>query len=744
MATLTVVIALFVIHLFFVYFSQGSQSCENEPQSESTDGPHNLECYYMGVIENGLNCTWTPGNNHTNTTTYTLKISCLGHTSSVNTTRTFYTVQRKSLYISENATIWVEMRDRRSTVYPVCQKTKSITLIPKESERPKTPPNITHQRRAGQLKLMGDFSDKLRYELHYRKAGTANWHLVNLTSSETLQELDQLAAYEFQTRCKYISKVSFWSLWSEIYSVPPELIDKPLIHTPVTELLHEPGKRIVTVQWENPVTAINATVLGYKIRLTRILANKSNIDKSFDTVNRECTFILSQAPFKFQVQAYNSAGSSPASEIAIPPFNQLYLNNKINATPRGNDSILISWDSNTKERPNYHIVDWGPIIGNETRIKRSEKIKKGLQTYTLKGNFEPKQRYRIMLHRKSKRWRQVNNTEITIGMTDVYILEGTPRSAPSNIMVTNVSKTSAMIKWDHIPEDECQGFLQGYKIFCHLNKASVTDTFIPISVNSSTTCYMLTGLRQNTVYAVQISGFTKAGEGSKSEAVSFATKEFDDGELQRIAVIVSIAIIGFVFLVTWSCLFLVRRTKKMFWPSIPNPGNSHAIQIIGRDSSLPHLDNELLNLKSNSPLIGTEEELESLHTIEEVTSALADYELEGNEQNNVTDQEPRNDLSDKPTVIQVTDYTTMENFRQIMPTILSNDTVTQANRSETECNDQQSDSFILSYMKQHVHQTSIQSTGDNPLGTDPELLQNLDLIKVPQNPLSQQLLETNY
>ncbi|XP_072372035.1 interleukin-6 receptor subunit beta [Scyliorhinus torazame] len=730
-------------------FSQGSESCENEPLCESTDGPHDLECYYVGEIENGLNCSWTPGSHHTNATAYTLNISWLSRKArndvkSVITTSTYYTIQRKNLYISENATIWVETTDQKN----MSQRTRSITLIPKESERPKTPLNISYKRMTGQLHLKYDFSEKLQYELNYRKPGTANWHLVDLTLYITPLELEQLAAYEFRMRCTYVSKVSLWSLWSDIYHVPPELVDMPLIHTPVTELLHNDGKRIITIQWENPVTAINATVLGYSISIARILANKINVNQTFDTVNKECTFILSQGPFKFRVKAFNSAGSSPANEIAIPPFNQLNLNNKINATPHGNNSILISWHSEWNELPKGYIVDWGPIIGNETRIEHSEKIKKQRSTYNLKGIFQPKQRYRIMLHRKTEKWKNVNNTEITVGMVDVYALEGTPRSGPNNIMVTNISKTSAMIRWDRIPEDECQGFLQGYKIFCYLNKASETNTFIPISVNSSTTHYMLTGLLQKTVYAVQISGFTKAGEGSRSEAVSFATKEFDDGELHKIAAVVSIAIIVFVFLVAGSCLFLIRRTKKMFWPSIPNPGNSLAIQIIGRGSSLPYLDNELLNLKANSPLVGTEEELESLHTIEEVTSTLTDYGLQENEQYNATDQEPGSDLHDKPTVIQITDYTTMENFRQIMPTITSSDTVIQANRSEQECNDQQSDSLIQTYMKQHVGQMTIQRAEDNPLGTlatsDPELVKNLDQVKVAQNLHFQLLLETNY
>ncbi|XP_048384154.2 interleukin-31 receptor subunit alpha-like [Stegostoma tigrinum] len=693
--------------------SQGSGNCEKEQMTESPDGPHNLQCYYVKEIERGLNCAWSPGKHYTNTTTYTLKIcrrSRLSPThkliSRTNITGTSYTIQRKLLYISENTTIWVETVEQRSKT---CQRTKSITLIPKDSEKPATPSDIKYRKAAGQLNLMWSTSEKLQYVLDYRKAGTSNWLSVDFPSSGTLQGLERLAAYEFRMRCIFNNKISLWSSWSKVYLVPPELVDMPQIYTPVTELMQKPGKRLITVRWENATTVNSTTVQGYNITIERIPPNQYHVIQPIDTLDNECVFIVSQASFKFQVSAYNSAGSSPANEIIIPPFYQISLNNKINATPYGNDSILISWDSEMNRRIKGYIVDWGPVLGNEMHVERSEYIKRTLHSYILKDSFEPKQRYRIMLHSKTRKKAYVNNTEMTIGMIDVYTLEGTPRIGPNNVIVTNISKTSAIIRWDRIPEDECQGFLQGYKIFCYVGKATITKTNTSISVNSSTTFYVLTGLTRKTVYAVKVSGFTNAGEGIRSEAASFITKEYDDGEMKAIAVGVSITIIVFVFLVMWRCLFLLTRIKGMFWPSIPNPGNSHAIRIIGRNSLLPDMDNELSTLKTNSPLMETEEELESLHIIEEVTSTPTDFELQDNEQNDITDQESNNNLTDQLALVQVTDYTTMENFRQIMPTIANSNTASRPNKCETEHNSQQNGCLIQSYMKQQVYRTGIQT-----------------------------------
>ncbi|XP_062903760.1 leukemia inhibitory factor receptor [Mobula hypostoma] len=373
------------------------------------------------------------------------------------------------------------------------------------------------------------------------------------------------------------------------------------------------------------------------------------------------------------------------------------------------------------------------------------KIIRNLQNYTLKGQFKPKQRYRIMLQRRYTKWKRPAISEVTVGVVDMYTVEGTPSIGPTNVKVISVRKSSATIKWDHIPEDKCQGFLQGYKIFYY--SKNVTNSSKVVLVNSSTTNYTLRGLLQKTFYTVEISGFTKAGEGAKSQPEFFKTKDSGDDALAAIAVGVCVAIIVFVFLVTWICSLLVKRIKKQFWPAIPNPGNSNAIQIIERVSSLPHLDSESSELNSNLLDIKREEELENLHTIEEITSSFIDYGLQENEPKNVPDQKPKNEVTQKPTVVQFTDYTTMENFQQIMSIIPSNNI--QPTRSETEYNAeteyQQSDNLILNYTKQGFHHMSTNTTEGNPLVATEcsALLVNPDNITDAQALQSQGLLETN-
>ncbi|XP_069795197.1 interleukin-6 receptor subunit beta isoform X2 [Narcine bancroftii] len=694
---------------------QSGRDCEEDLVVGSQDGPHDLECHFTGQIEKGLICSWTPGMQHTNATLYKLNIFWKerGFNSTFpDISGVLHTIPRNKLYISEYATMWV-------TTMNMCQRSKSITLIPLESGRPETPSNIKYFWESGHLNW--SISNKYLYQIMIRKAGTTNWHVFNFTQSALPQTLEQMTTYEFRVRHKTLSTPGLWSLWTNTNYVLPELTNMPRIYSAESGLLPNPGKRSVSLRWEKPAEILNTSVFEnttYTITIQRQPVVAECAESTFNTSNEEYTLNLSQASFRVKIHASNSAGKSPADEKVIPPFNEMRLRNKINATPLGNDSIFIRWNS-IKAKMQKYVVDWGPVIGNATSDIHSEIIRNKLQNYTLKGKFKPMQRYRIMLHRRIKNCRRLVISEETIGIVDVYTVEGTPRIGPTNIKVTNILKSSVVIKWDPIPEDECQGFLQGYKIVCY-SKDFISNnlTFISaVSVNSTSTNCTLRGLLQNTFYAIEISGLTKAGEGAKSHLVTFEIKDFGDGELTAVAVGVCIAIIIFVLLVAWTCLVLVQRVKKLFWPNIPNPGNSHAICIMQRGSSEPHLVAESLYLNSNLLKVEREEELENLHTIEEITSSLTDYGLQEDKPNNALDQKFKSNLTVIKAVIQVTDYTTMEHFQQIMPIITSSDMTAQHARSQTECNGQyqQRDILVPSYVKQRVHHASTQTAEGNPL-----------------------------
>ncbi|XP_032874717.1 oncostatin-M-specific receptor subunit beta-like [Amblyraja radiata] len=288
--------------------------------------------------------------------------------------------------------------------------------------RPEPPSDIKYSWISGRLHLQREAQEKYLHQIAIRKVGTIEWRLFNFTQAGTIDELEQPAAYEFKARCKTISATSLWSLWSHVNYVPPELIYKLQIHTPVIKLLTDPGIRSVFIHWE-AVNDSRHDRTRYNITIERLPAKPRNVNTI--QVDRENYHLqLSQAPYKVRVQAYNSVSCSPASEIAISPYNPIELRNKITATALGNDSLFISWNP-MKGKRTKHVIDWGPVIGNQTHITHSKVIPKELQNYTLMGQFNPKQRYRIMLHKRAKKRQELTPPiEVTIGIVDVYTVEG--------------------------------------------------------------------------------------------------------------------------------------------------------------------------------------------------------------------------------------------------------------------------------------------------------------------------------
>ncbi|XP_050965076.1 leukemia inhibitory factor receptor [Labeo rohita] len=192
--------------------------------------------------------------------------------------------------------------------------------------------------------------------------------------------------------------------------------------------------------------------------------------------------------------------------------------------------------------------------------------------------FQPYTRYYFFLHTRpypdTCNIKNMNNSETTYGIAQAYFTEGSPVSAPGNVSILNITQHSSVITWNPLSEEDLRGFLLGYYI-------SITEdnneTFFKVdpSVNS----YELQNLESNSAYRVQLSAFTAAGEGERSDSKHFVTNPPDFTALNSIIAAVVVGIVIFLLAVHLSCR-LLHRAKKLLWPSIPNPENSNAVQKI--------------------------------------------------------------------------------------------------------------------------------------------------------------------
>lgn len=104
--------------------------------------------------------------------------------------------------------------------------------------------------------------------------------------------------------------------------------------------------------------------------------------------------------------------------------------------------------------------------------------------------------------------------------------EATPSSGPTKVEVRATSSTTIVVEWNEIIEADSNGIIQGFKVryAAIKNSASMLDQaqYKLIENNSSRTA-TLTELKKYTKYQISVCGFTHAGDGVYSTAVTEET-----------------------------------------------------------------------------------------------------------------------------------------------------------------------------------------------------------------------------
>ncbi|KAK3508682.1 hypothetical protein QTP70_003314 [Hemibagrus guttatus] len=229
--------------------------------------------------------------------------------------------------------------------------------------------------------------------------------------------------------------------------------------------------------------------------------------------------------------------------------------------------------------------------------------------------FQPYKRYHIFLHARHEKdtcnLKHVNNSDLTLGRTQVYLTEGTPLTAPGNISSSKATQNSLVITWCPVREEDLRGVLQGY-IIRYTQDNGKKDITVHPSMNS----YELLNLQSGSIYCVELSAFTAAGEGKRSESKCFDTLDSVAVGGMLVGIIAGVLVL---LLATHLCFRLLKRSKKMLWPSIPNPCNSNAVQKIECGQEL-----EVMEILSRPYVEETEEHVFVLEAKKETHSACCD------------------------------------------------------------------------------------------------------------------------
>ncbi|KAM4710232.1 interleukin-31 receptor subunit alpha-like [Discoglossus pictus] len=418
-------------------------------------------------------------------------------------------------------------------------------------------------------------------EVRYREITSPQWHLVNTTNKTIniqLQDSQTVRSFIAQQRCSKIG--CFQCKWGAETAIPRKLTETPIITLLTTEGVSL-GKQKVSVKWK---FAQSDYVDGYTVTVER-LPNSCNTVYSMNLSNTELQLNLSMATFNISINAFNKAGSSPPVSSMVPLLSRQDYPGTIYATAQ-NNTIFLTWSP--KSNCDFFIINWGTNI---TQMKSV--VLKDNYYYSLKGPFERMKRYTIMIHTYETCACGNNvSVETTFGLTYIYAEEGVPITGPAKITIPFVTKHSALIQWQEIPEEDCMGFLTGYRIFYTDNSTNTTqDIFVN---SSSSTSYQIMGLTREKTYTIQISGTTSKGDGIRSLPHVFKTLKYDEKEFEIILIQTCIVIIIFVTISVGFCAYTFHRTKYWYFPKIPNPKHSNIVKMSGETTAMNSLMPSLL------------------------------------------------------------------------------------------------------------------------------------------------------
>ncbi|XP_035524312.1 interleukin-31 receptor subunit alpha [Morone saxatilis] len=548
------------------------------------DGVRDLDCFGKHNLRGKQNCVWKPGN-HASKKTYTLIIQQL--TKKYCKVRGNITETSEKIPSYENENMTVEVFENSESTNCTKAVFRGYTL------RCGPPNNVFFSRHSGRLTVnvkwpQEDIKVIKNYSVRYKALGSLSWSKPPVQSQNgencTVENLNSSLVYIVQIQC-VTNKKCTQCVWSEPYTVQSELTTQPVIvNLHDTDIAENKGCRLLSLTWKFPTKELH---IGYYLTIRK--ASGEGPCERKKTTQPEIRLILSYSAYHLNISAVNNASTSPAVSRIIPRREDepSMGAGKLNVTVHSNSSFTIYWEANLIRTYVCYSVEWMKKEHKAVYMSFHED-KNNYRTFSpLPEPLEPYKRYSITLHTRPNKdtcnMKHINNSESTYGSTQFYFIEGSPISAPTNISSHNVTLNSVVLQWSSIPEEDTRGFLLGYII--HYTEYHNWGTERNITVDPAFDRYELGDLESGMVYEVQISGFTQAGAGVRSTACLLKTNNEGYSNLMGLIIIFAVGAIVLIFGSP-----IIKRAKVILWPSIPNPGNSNAMQKIERPCELELLE----------------------------------------------------------------------------------------------------------------------------------------------------------
>ncbi|XP_069736180.1 leukemia inhibitory factor receptor [Phaenicophaeus curvirostris] len=389
-----------------------------------------------------------------------------------------------------------------------------------------------------------------------------------------LNALHPYTKYWFSVRCSAADHFWRWSDWSRVEE--HTTLEAPPSQGPDIWRERSPSGKSLKIFWKPlSLSEANGKIVSHEVscyQLETPLEFKEVTEPSNSTEIR-----LGKNDCVISVVAKNHAGSSPPSRItSVELPNDNVKTDRAMAMGNG---IYISWNSYPNVTCGY-IVKWCHSSGSELCSVDWQKFPSNTTDAVIKSAlFRPGVRYNFSLYGcKSSGYQLLKN--IT-----GYMKELPPKRAP-NFTVEETSSDSILVKWEDIPIEDCQGFLEGYRLSFAKGEKDALKPRLSESGNPELKVKNITDLTKKSLKILDLQGKTSyqldlqaytAGGLSPPNSLYVVTKEDSIGLI--IAILIPMAVV--VLLGVVASIFCYRKRewiKETFYPEIPNPENSKALQ----------------------------------------------------------------------------------------------------------------------------------------------------------------------
>ncbi|KAE8636455.1 hypothetical protein XENTR_v10003002 [Xenopus tropicalis] len=402
--------------------------------------------------------------------------------------------------------------------------------------------------------------------------------------SYIIDNLHPFYQYDVRIRCATLDPFWKWSNWRAVKghitlpAAPANNLDIWLVNG------RHLGGRTVTVYWKHlPINEANGKIHSYMVSWKPIGSHSEPQTIVLAAFHNRTQIQLDSGDdgnYEITVVANNSAGLSPPSRITTV---QLASEDATAELAVGNaEGINITWQSDANATCGY-IVQWKPTSPLDTSAMRWKRFHTNASSCFISADqFPVGVRYNITVFSCSEGQHQ------QLKRVTGYTEELAPRVAP-NFTVLETTSNSICVKWEGIPEEDLRGFLRGYVVYIVKQENTTSaSSFIDIAdhadpknkkiniTNPEISMLKIKDLQSGTSYRLGLLAYTGAGNGP----IKSSNVVTNDNALGLILAILIPIVVAVVLGIVASTICYQKREwiKETFYPDIPNPENSKALQ----------------------------------------------------------------------------------------------------------------------------------------------------------------------